>query len=211
MGGICVKKIIVLVLILSFVALPMVCANDNVSDEFIEDTDNMEDLEDEENQENEENEDLTEEDSEPTDDTHIQDTEYGEVFATDEEDSSQKLSVPDGITVMLDGKIIVFDEAQPALVNNRTMVPMRKIFEALDATVTWDNNTQTAKAQKGDMEVVITIGSNVMYSNGIPAEIDSPALLMRNRTYVPVRFISNALGVKVDWDNTKKIVYLFSE
>ena len=39
--------------------------------------------------------------------------------------------------------------AQPALVNNRTMVPMRKIFEALGATVTWDNTTQTAKAQKG--------------------------------------------------------------
>ena len=182
---------------------------DNLSDDLIEDMED--DEEDEENKEDTVVDDSDDEIAEPTDDSHIQDSEYDEIFAEDEEDISQKLSVPDGITVILDGEIVVFDVAQPALVNGRTMVPMRKIFEALNAVVTWDNNTQTAKAQKGNMTVEISIGSKVMYSNGKAVEIDSPALLMRSRTYVPVRFVSNALGVKVDWDNEKKIVYLISE
>lgn len=130
-------------------------------------------------------------------------------YKDDETDISiEPISVPDGITVILDGEIVVFDSAQPTLINSRTMVPMRKIFEALGAVVEWDNTTQTAKAVKDDMTVEIAIGSNVMYSNGNAIEIDSPALLLRSKTYVPVRFISNALGAKVDWDQTKQIVYL---
>lgn len=203
------KKLIALFLILGFILLPSVYAEDTVGDEIIEEMEDEE--EDEENKEDIVVDESDDENSEPTDDSHIQDSEYDEIFTQDGTDDSQKLSVPDGITVILDGNIVVFDVAQPALVNGRTMVPMRKIFEALDATVTWDNNTQTAKAQKGDMTVEIAIGSNIMYSNGAAVKIDSPALLMRSRTYVPVRFISNALGVKVDWDGTKKIVYLISE
>lgn len=201
------KKILALFLVICFFYIPVTYAADSVSDELIEDSDIMDEEDDEEIEEEIEVEDDI---SEPTDDSHIQDTEYDEIYSADDESDSQKLSVPDGITVILDGEIVVFDIAQPALVNNRTMVPMRKIFEALGATVTWDNTTQTAKAQKGDMTVEITIGNNIMYSNGNAIEIDSPALLMRSRTYVPVRFVSNALGVKVEWDNVKKIVYLIS-
>ena len=201
------KKILALFLVICFLYIPVTYAADSVSDELIEDSDIMDEEDDEEFEEEIEVEDDI---SEPTDDSHIQDTEYDEIYSADDESDSQKLSVPDGITVILDGEIVVFDIAQPALVNNRTMVPMRKIFEALGATVTWDNTTQTAKAQKGDMTVEITIGNNIMYSNGNAIEIDSPALLMRSRTYVPVRFVSNALGVKVEWDNVKKIVYLIS-
>ena len=201
------KKILALFLVICFLYIPVTYATDSVSDELIEDSDIMDEEDDEEIEEEIEVEDDI---SEPTDDSHIQDTEYDEIYSTDDKSDSQKLSVPDGITVILDGEIVVFDIAQPALVNNRTMVPMRKIFEALGATVTWDNTTQTAKAQKGDMTVEITIGNNIMYSNGNAIEIDSPALLMRSRTYVPVRFVSNALGVKVEWDNVKKIVYLIS-
>ena len=201
------KKILALFLVICFLYIPVTYAADSVSDELIEDSDIMDEEDDEEIEEEIEVEDDI---SEPTDDSHIQDTEYDEIYSADDESDSQKLSVPDGITVILDGEIVVFDIAQPALVNNRTMVPMRKIFEALGATVTWDNTTQTAKAQKGDMTVEITIGNNIMYSNGNAVEIDSPALLMRSRTYVPVRFVSNALGVKVEWDNVKKIVYLIS-
>ena len=201
------KKILALFLVICFLYIPVTYAADSVSDELIEDSDIMDEEDDEEIEEEIEVEDDI---SEPTDDSHIQDTEYDEIYSADDESDSQKFSVPDGITVILDGEIVVFDIAQPALVNNRTMVPMRKIFEALGATVTWDNTTQTAKAQKGDMTVEITIGNNIMYSNGNAIGIDSPALLMRSRTYVPVRFVSNALGVKVEWDNVKKIVYLIS-
>lgn len=189
------KKFLIILLALCIFSVPAVYADDDIveEEEYIEE----EYIEDSE-------EGVINDDSEGT-----QGSVWHE-FENDDTDLSNipQMSVPDGITVILDGNIIVFDAAQPALVNNRTMVPMRKIFEALGAEVTWDDSTKTAKATKNSMTVEITIGSNIMYSNGHPVEIDSPALLMRNKTYVPVRFISNALGADVKWDGENKIVYL---
>ena len=122
------------------------------------------------------------------------------------EETDSKISVPDGITVVLDGKIVVFDSAQPKAVNGRTLVPMRKFFEAFGADVTWNQGTQTAKAVKGDMSVEISIGSKTMYSGGEAIDLDVPAQVFYGSTYIPVRFISNALGAKVEWDGYKKIV-----
>lgn len=188
------KKILTLILSLCIITLPAVYADDVEEELFDEEIIEEEILPEEE-----------------TGDIETIDTEesvWNEYKDMDAEISSIPISVPDGITVILDGEVVIFDRAQPALINNRTMVPMRKMFEALGAEITWDNATQTAKAVKGNMTVEITIGSNIMYSSGVPVEIDSPALLLRSRTYVPVRFISNALGAKVDWDNAKQIVYL---
>lgn len=188
------KKILALILSLCIITLPAVYADDVEEELFDEEIIEEEILPEEE-----------------TGDIETIDTEesvWNEYKDMDAEISSIPISVPDGITVILDGEVVIFDRAQPALINNRTMVPMRKMFEALGAEITWDNATQTAKAVKGNMTVEITIGSNIMYSSGVPVEIDSPALLLRSRTYVPVRFISNALGAKVDWDNAKQIVYL---
>ena len=189
------KKILALILTLCIITIPVVYADD-VEEELIEEEEIIEE------------EILPEEEMGDIETTNTEESVWNEYKDVETEISTTPISVPDGITVMLDGEVVVFDAAQPALINNRTMVPMRKIFEALGAEVTWDNATQTAKAVKGDMTVEITIGSNTMYSSGTPVEIDSPALLLRSRTYVPVRFISNALGAKVDWDNAKQIVYL---
>lgn len=190
------KKLLILLLALCIITVPVAYAEEaveeEIEEEYIEETPT-------------ENTEETTEDIETTD---TEDSMWNEYKDNEMEIPTEPISVPDGITVILDGEIVVFDAAQPALINNRTMVPMRKIFEALGAEVTWDNTTQTAKAVKDDMTVEITIGSDVMYSSGKPVEIDSPALLMRSRTYVPVRFVSNALGASVDWDGTKQIVYL---
>ena len=194
------RKFLILLLALSILIVPVVYADD-VVDEDVEEIEEIEEeyIEDE----------VVEEETSVDIVTESQeDISWSEEMGYEDEETYEKISVPDGITVILDGKIVVFDSAQPALVNNRTMVPMRKIFEALGAEVTWDNETQTAKALKDNMSVEITIGSNVMYSSGKPIEIDSPALLMRSRTYVPVRFISNALGAEVDWDNDNRVVYI---
>lgn len=191
------KKILILLLALCIITVPIAYAEDAVEEEI-----------EEEYMEETPTEDTEETPTEDIETTDTDDSSWNEYRDNETEISAEPISVPDGITVMLDGKIVIFDAAQPALINNRTMVPMRKIFEALGAEVTWDNPTQTAKAEKDDMTVEITIGSYIMYSSGNAIEIDSPALLMRSRTYVPVRFISNALGADVEWDGTKKIVYL---
>lgn len=131
-----------------------------------------------------------------------------EIPTDTKEDVYEAVAVPDGITVILDGKTVVFDAAQPKLVDGRTLVPMRKFFEHFGADVNWDDATFTAKAVKGELSVEISIGSNVMYNNGTPFVLDVPAQLIYSRTYVPVRFISEALGADVEWDDYRKIVYI---
>ena len=70
----------------------------------------------------------------------------------------------------------------------------------MDATVSWDGSTQTVTIIKGITTIEIKIGSNVAYINSEEKTLDSPAFIENDRTYVPVRFISEAFGAKVEWD-----------
>lgn len=113
------------------------------------------------------------------------------------------------ITVTLDGNPITFD-VPPQLIEGRTMVPLRMIFEALGAEVSWDDATQTASGVKGDTTVKITINEKVLYKNGQAITLDVPAQLINDRTLVPVRAISESFEVKVDWDDATSTVILES-
>ncbi len=111
------------------------------------------------------------------------------------------------ITVFLDGEQLTFD-VEPTLESGRTLVPMRVIFEALGATVNWDNDTFTAIAVKDDLTIKITIDDMKLYKNDEVIELDVPARLINGRTLVPARAVSEGMGAKVDWDqeNWKVII-----
>ena len=103
-----------------------------------------------------------------------------------------------GISVYLNGKKLTFD-VQPQIINGRTMVPMRKIFEELGTVVGWNNNTRTAVAvRKGDV-IRIGIGGQYMTCNGEQKMLDSPAVVISGRTLVPVRAIAESLNCDVEW------------
>ncbi|MBO4897632.1 MAG: hypothetical protein J5590_04985 [Clostridia bacterium] len=114
-------------------------------------------------------------------------------------------NVDDDITVKVSGNTVKFDQ-EPIIYNNRTMVPMRKIFESIGATVAWDPATKTATGIRGDRIVKITIGSKHMYLNNKLIEIDTPAMLVGDRTLVPVRAISEGLGCNVQWNDASRTV-----
>lgn len=103
------------------------------------------------------------------------------------------------ISVMINGTPLSFD-VPPQLINDRTMVPMRAIFEGLGALVDWNEETATATAKKGDTVIRITIDSTSMYVGENVVELDSPACIINDRTLVPVRAISEALGCEVAWN-----------
>lgn len=112
------------------------------------------------------------------------------------------------ISVTLNGNKINFTQ-NPILENDRTLVPMRVIFETLNSTVLWDDITQSVTAVKGDIIINITIGNYVIYKNGQRIELDVPAMLINDTTYVPVRAISEAFNCIVNWNedtNTVEIV-----
>ena len=103
------------------------------------------------------------------------------------------------ISVYIDNEQINF-VSEPIMENERILVPMRRIFEELDAIVTWDNDTNTATAVKDNTEIKISIDSDTMLKNGEAIKLDAPARLIDDAyTYVPLRAVSEAFGYKVIW------------
>ncbi len=115
----------------------------------------------------------------------------------------------DNISVYLDGQRLEFD-VPPQLVNGRTMVPMRKIFESLGAAVSWDDPSQTATGKKGDTIINITIDSKTLFKNGVPKVLDVAPALIDGRTLVPARAIAESFDCKVEWVEESQSVHIFS-
>ncbi|MDO7906967.1 copper amine oxidase N-terminal domain-containing protein [Paenibacillus sp. JX-17] len=88
----------------------------------------------------------------------------------------------------------------PTMIGNRTLVPLRAIFEALNAEVLWNQKTQTVTATKGSRTVVLKIGSKTAIVNNGSVQLDVPAKNLNGYTMVPVRFVSEALGEDVKWN-----------
>ena len=105
------------------------------------------------------------------------------------------------LTVWVDGKPVEFAEnAQPMVYRGRVMVPMRGIFEALGATLTYDPTTRTVQALRGNEAVELTFGSKIAKKNGAEILLDTPPMILKNVTYVPMRFIAESLGAKLSYD-----------
>ncbi|MFL0372464.1 CotH kinase family protein [Paenibacillus amylolyticus] len=115
------------------------------------------------------------------------------------------------ISVTLDGKSITFPDQDPLEQSGRVMVPVNAILEALGAEVTWDQTAKTVTAVLHDQTLVLKIGSSTATVNGETIEIDAPAIIQNSRTLVPVRFISEGLGLTVAWDQIAAQVSLSSQ
>ena len=121
----------------------------------------------------------------------------------------------DPITITLDGKTVSTD-ADPIMVQNRTMVPVSAIVGALGGTSSWDQDSHTATFVKGSTTVKVTIGSKTAIVNGVSKGMDVAPKLVKvdnkggARTMVPLRFISEGFGYDVDWDNPTRTVIIKS-
>ena len=113
------------------------------------------------------------------------------------------------ITVYLNGTELYFD-SEPVIRNQATMVPMRKIFEALGSSVEWNGGTNTVTASGNGKSVSLTIGSDTAYVNGSKIQLEASPFIQDDTTYVPLRFISENLGAEVKWDNDLRRVVITS-
>ncbi|MED4353955.1 stalk domain-containing protein [Schinkia azotoformans] len=87
------------------------------------------------------------------------------------------------------------------IIEGRTLLPLRSIFESLGATVEWNAQTSTVTAEKESTKIVLQVNSKEAMVDGVVKSLDVPARLIENKTMVPVRFVSEALGAEVKWDN----------
>ncbi len=104
------------------------------------------------------------------------------------------------------------NDVAPEITNDRTMLPARFVAENLGATVDWDGEKQlvtiVGKNEKNeDIKILLTIGSDTAKVNGEDIKLDSPAYIKNDRTFTPIRFISEKLGATVEWkDETRQVV-----
>lgn len=103
--------------------------------------------------------------------------------------------------ILLNGKPMDLPADQrPTIVGGRTLVPMRALFEALGAAISWDQPTQTVTAVKGDTVVKLTVDAPEAKVGDRAVAISPPAQLIGGRTYVPLRAVVDLLGARVGWD-----------
>lgn len=113
----------------------------------------------------------------------------------------------DNISVVLDGARLSFDQP-PVMQNNRVLVPLRAIFEALDASVTWDGSTETVTSSKSGTTVKMQINNTQYTINDEIKTMDVPPLLLNSRTLIPVRAVAESFCCMVDWDNATQTVII---
>lgn len=113
----------------------------------------------------------------------------------------------DEIKILVNGEKVESD-VSPIIVDDRTLVPVRAIFEALGAEVDWDKNTRTVISKMGESTVSMQIGNKTITVNGEVKEIDVPAQIVNDRTLVPVRAVSESYGCLVDWDAETRTVII---
>lgn len=121
-----------------------------------------------------------------------------------------QMQTKDIITITVDGTYVNCAEygQLPVIVEGRTLVPLRSVFEALGATVEWDNATRSVKSVKGEVTIVLAVDSKEMIVNGEVKVLDVPAQIMNERTMVPVRAVAEAFGAIVEWNNETRTVVI---
>jgi hypothetical protein len=113
------------------------------------------------------------------------------------------------IKVSVDSKILAFD-SDPFIEKGTTMVPMRRIFEALNANVEWVKETQQIIATDHNNCIILNVGKPIAQKNGNEVVLTVAPQIVNGSTYVPVRFIAEALNADVSWDSASKTVIINS-
>lgn len=113
-----------------------------------------------------------------------------------------------GITVLLNGRLLNLGITGATQVGGRVMVPLRGVFEALGAAVDYDPATMTVFATRADTQMQLRLGSTQANVNGQVRTLDVPAQSRFGRTLVPLRFVSEALGASVNWNDAQRTVYI---
>jgi len=106
----------------------------------------------------------------------------------------------------VNSKEVILDQP-PVIENGRTLVPFRFLGEAIGAKIGWDPVKKTVSYVRGNMDIILTIGSTTAFVNEKATKLDvAPKILPTGRTVVPVRFISETIGAKVDWNSSTRTV-----
>jgi len=112
------------------------------------------------------------------------------------------------VSIWLDGEKIVFPDAQPILADARVLVPVRGFFEKIGVTVDWNPKSRMVIIKDDAREIMMEAGNRAVLNNGAVEYLDCSVLIKDNRAYIPIRYISENFGCKVQWDGKTRSVYV---
>ncbi len=104
------------------------------------------------------------------------------------------------INVSLNGNIVSFPNQQPVIVEGRTLIPLRGVFDNMGYAIDWDGETKTVTLKKDSKTLTVAIGQASIDVNGSATAIDVPAQIINGSTMLPLRAIADATGAEVLWD-----------
>ena len=108
------------------------------------------------------------------------------------------------VTVKVGGQVIDFPDQKPVIKNDRTLVPIRFVAEALGYDVDWNAEDNTAIIDHG--KIVLYIGTDQAILDGVPTTLDVASELIGDRTMIPLRIVAETLDCTVDWFETNRMV-----
>ncbi len=114
------------------------------------------------------------------------------------------------ISLIIDG-VKLESDIMPQIIEDRTMVPLRTISESLKAEVLWEEETGKVTVKKTDDEIILTVGDSKAFINGEEKNLDRAPVILESRTFVPLRFIGEALNMSVLWYDKEREVKISSE
>jgi hypothetical protein len=120
------------------------------------------------------------------------------------------------LTVKYNGEAVTFPDAQPFIdENNRTMIPLRAVTETMGADVSWIQETQTAVIEQNGITITVPIGSDTITvtqdSSISTVTMDTQAVLANDRTYVPIRYVAEALGAWVSYSDLFTTIQIYKD
>lgn len=102
---------------------------------------------------------------------------------------------------------LIFD-VEPINVNNRILVPLRGVFNVLGARVDYNAFTRQIIIKSPEKEIILSIDDSTSLVNGQKVQMDVSPIIVKDRVLVPIRFVAETMGVKVDWDGQKRSINL---
>ncbi|MEG2199619.1 MAG: copper amine oxidase N-terminal domain-containing protein [Anaerovorax sp.] len=118
-------------------------------------------------------------------------------------------SDPSKIGMILNGVNVPFD-VNATTINNRIMVPLRALSEALHLKVVWINATRSIFLTDNQTKIDLSIGSPLAHINGTSYTMDTSPIILHHRTMVPIRFIAEAFNMDVQWNTVASTVFINS-
>ncbi|HEY4391640.1 MAG TPA: copper amine oxidase N-terminal domain-containing protein, partial [Paenibacillus sp.] len=101
-------------------------------------------------------------------------------------------------------------DAAPLLQNSTTYVPIKYVLDTFGGSAAWNNTAKKITVTRGTTVLELTVGKKEFFINGSKKQADVSPIIVNGRTLVPLRLVSEQLGIMVKWDNKTKSITLES-